>query len=171
MTEKNLENVSHEEAVSALKCTSDRVVLVVAKTDAPLAPMLGVQQQQQTPLLSQSAVNLTTHHSHQPPSPNPALGNTPLLRDWNTDRDRFFRFSHFAAPLDVSGAYDPIEIPGALQVSTPRAVSEEDIARYFLNTKRVIANWGQAVSVEKRVRAPWPITWCGTFFGGRSLCV
>ena len=95
MTEKNLENVSHEEAVSALKCTSDRVVLVVAKTDAPLAPMLGVQQQQQTPLLSQSAVNLTTHHSHQPPSPNPALGNTPLLRDWNTDRDRFFRFSLF----------------------------------------------------------------------------
>lgn len=35
----------------------------------------------------------------------------------------------FTAPLDVSGAYDPIEIPGALQVSTPRAVSEEDIAR------------------------------------------
>lgn len=38
-------------------------------------------------------------------------------------------FVFFAAPLDVSGAYDPIEIPGALQVSTPRAVSEEDIAR------------------------------------------
>ncbi|EFX75703.1 hypothetical protein DAPPUDRAFT_214226 [Daphnia pulex] len=112
MTEKNLENVSHEDAVSALKCTSDRVVLVVAKTDAPLAPMQVVGQPptttllQQTPLLSQSAVNLTTHHSHQPPSPNPGL-----------------------APLDVSGAYDPIEIPGALQVSTPRAVSEEDIAR------------------------------------------
>lgn len=78
MTEKNLENVSHEDAVSALKCTSDRVVLVVAKTDAPLAPMQAVGQppllQQQTPLLSQSAVNLTTHHSHQPPSPNPGLG-------------------------------------------------------------------------------------------------
>lgn len=79
MTEKNLENVSHEEAVSALKCTSDRVVLVVAKTDAPLAPMqFGGQPpslQQQTPLLSQSAVNLTTHHAHQqPPSPNPGLG-------------------------------------------------------------------------------------------------
>lgn len=83
MTEKNLENVPHEEAVSALKCTSDRVVLVVAKTDAPLAPMLGGQppslQQQQTPLLSQSAVNLTTHHSHQPPSPNPGLGKLFLL--------------------------------------------------------------------------------------------
>jgi hypothetical protein len=78
MTEKNLENVSHEDAVSALKCTSDRVVLVVAKTDGPLAPMQAVGQppllQQQTPLLSQSAVNLTTHHSHQPPSPNPGLG-------------------------------------------------------------------------------------------------
>lgn len=75
MTEKNLENVSHEEAVSALKCTSDRVVLVVAKTDAPLAPIGGPSSlQQQTPLLSQSAVNLTTHHSQQPPSPNPALG-------------------------------------------------------------------------------------------------
>jgi disks large protein 1 len=79
MTEKNLENVSHEDAVSALKCTSDRVVLVVAKTDAPLAPMQVVGQPpttllQQTPLLSQSAVNLTTHHSHQPPSPNPGLG-------------------------------------------------------------------------------------------------
>lgn len=30
----------------------------------------------------------------------------------------------------MTGAYDPIELPGALQVSTPRAVSEEDIARY-----------------------------------------
>lgn len=51
----------------------------------------------------------------------------------NTDDGRhffslFFLF-FFAAPIDVSGAYDPIEIPGALQVSTPRAVSEEDIAR------------------------------------------
>jgi len=95
MTEKNLENVSHEEAVAALKCTSDRVVLVVAKTDAVAAP---------AQVLSQSAINLSTNHTL-------STSPTPLL------------------PLDVSGAYDPIEIPGALQVSTPRAVSEEDIAR------------------------------------------
>jgi len=80
MTEKNLENVSHEEAVSALKCTSDRVVLVVSKTEGPLAPMLQSalptlhSQQQQQPLLSQSAVNLTTTQHHQaPPSPSPAF--------------------------------------------------------------------------------------------------
>ena len=80
MTEKNLENVSHEDAVSALKCTSDRVVLVVAKTDAPLAPMLGpgqpapaptsLQQQQ----MSQSASNLTNYH--HPPSPTPGAIRT-----------------------------------------------------------------------------------------------
>lgn len=131
MTEKNLENVSHEDAVSALKCTSDRVVLVVAKTDAPLAPMQVVGQppllQQQTPLLSQSAVNLTTHHSHQPPSPNPGLGKLFLVE--SSVIGILIVTDIFAAPLDVSGAYDPIEIPGALQVSTPRAVSEEDIAR------------------------------------------
>ncbi len=136
MTEKNLENVSHEDAVSALKCTSDRVVLVVAKTDAPLAPMQVVgqpptllQQQQQTPLLSQSAVNLTTHHSHQPPSPNPAGLGKLFLVELLCLIGILIVADIFAAPLDVSGAYDPIEIPGALQVSTPRAVSEEDIAR------------------------------------------
>ena len=75
MTEKNLENVSHEEAVSALKCTSDRVVLIVAKGEAPLAPMQlnsgniaaviqpvpSLLQQQPPQLLSQSAANLTTY--------------------------------------------------------------------------------------------------------------
>lgn len=99
MTEKNLENVSHEDAVSALKCTSDRVVLVVAKTDAPLAPMQVVGQppllHQQTPVLSQSAVNLTTHHSHQPPSPNPGLGKLFVVHslahnDMNTDDNPHF---------------------------------------------------------------------------------
>jgi hypothetical protein len=49
------------------------------------------------------------------------------VSDRNTDCGRHLFI--LAAPLDVSGAYDPIEIPGALQVSTPRAVSEEDIAR------------------------------------------
>ena len=81
MTEKNLENVSHEEAVSALKCTSDRVILIVSKAEGgPLAPMLQSslptlhQQQQQQPLLSQSAANLTTTQHHQaPPSPSPAF--------------------------------------------------------------------------------------------------
>jgi len=97
MTEKNLENVSHEEAVAALKCTSDRVVLIVSKTES--LPPLPAQ------ILSQSVINLSTHHTL-------STSPTPLL-----------------PPLDVSGAYDPIEIPGALQVSTPRAVSEEDIAR------------------------------------------
>jgi len=102
MTEKNLENVSHEEAVAALKCTSDRVVLVVAKTDSVL---------QAAPPLSQSSINLTTHHVPLPASPTPPPPPPPL------------------SGLDVTGAYDPIELPGALQVSTPRAVSEEDIAR------------------------------------------
>ena len=65
MNEKNLENVTHEEAVATLKCTSDRVVLVVAKVDAPPAPPL-----------SQSSVNLTTTHYPAPPpaSPTPPLG-------------------------------------------------------------------------------------------------
>ena len=62
MTEKNLENVSHEEAVAALKCTSDRVVLVVAKSDSVL---------QAAPPLSQSSINLTTHHVPLPASPTP----------------------------------------------------------------------------------------------------
>lgn len=65
MTEKNLENVSHEEAVAALKCTSDRVVLVVAKSDAPLTAPLPLP-----PPLSQSSINLSHHHP-LPASPTP----------------------------------------------------------------------------------------------------
>ena len=70
MSEKNLENVSHEEAVAALKCTSDRVVLVVAKTDAPLPPPAPAQLQSQP--LSQSSINLSTHVP-LPPSPTPLI--------------------------------------------------------------------------------------------------
>lgn len=101
MTEKNLENVSHEEAVSALKCTSDRVVLIVAKGEAPLAPMQLnsgniaaviqpvpslLQQQQTAPqLLSQSAANLTTYQQ-------PGIGKSLFPMFWNTLCWLFFSF-------------------------------------------------------------------------------
>lgn len=36
--DRNLENVTHEEAVATLKATQERVLLVVGKSDPPLAP-------------------------------------------------------------------------------------------------------------------------------------
>lgn len=36
--DKNLENVTHEEAVATLKATQDRVVLLVAKPEGTLPP-------------------------------------------------------------------------------------------------------------------------------------
>ena len=36
--DKNLENVTHEEAVATLKATQDRVVLLVAKPEGALPP-------------------------------------------------------------------------------------------------------------------------------------
>lgn len=36
--DKNLENVTHEEAVATLKATQDRVVLLVSKTESGIIP-------------------------------------------------------------------------------------------------------------------------------------
>jgi len=36
--DKNLENVTHEEAVATLKATQDRVVLLVSKTESAIIP-------------------------------------------------------------------------------------------------------------------------------------
>ncbi|XP_069705544.1 disks large 1 tumor suppressor protein isoform X4 [Periplaneta americana] len=82
--EKNLENVTHEEAVATLKATQDRVVLLVAKPETAYMP------------------------------PPPDVSSTPPP----------------PPPLDKPMPYsDSLNASMALQASTPRAVSEEDISR------------------------------------------
>ncbi|KAG8239769.1 hypothetical protein J437_LFUL019050, partial [Ladona fulva] len=65
--EKNLENVTHEEAVATLKATQDRVVLLVAK------PYL--QQPCHAPTRSPTPTGSSLHQQpspHPPRSPSPA---------------------------------------------------------------------------------------------------
>jgi len=82
--EKNLENVTHEEAVATLKATQDRVVLLVAKPETAYLP------------------------------PPPDVSSTPPP----------------PPPLETPVPYpDSLNASMALQASTPRAVSEEDISR------------------------------------------
>ncbi|XP_021923055.1 disks large 1 tumor suppressor protein isoform X4 [Zootermopsis nevadensis] len=82
--EKNLENVTHEEAVATLKATQERVVLLVAKPETAYMPP-------------------PPDVSSTPPPPPP-----------------------LATPVPYS---DSLNASMALQASTPRAVSEEDISR------------------------------------------
>ncbi|GFG36457.1 hypothetical protein Cfor_11480, partial [Coptotermes formosanus] len=90
--EKNLENVTHEEAVATLKATQDRVVLLVAKPETAYLP------------------------------PPPDVSSTPP-----PPRNCF---NWFAAPLETPMPYsDSLNASMALQASTPRAVSEEDVSR------------------------------------------
>nr|CAD7255719.1 unnamed protein product [Timema shepardi] len=81
--DRNLENVTHEEAVATLKATQERVVLLVAKPETAYLP------------------------------PPPDVSSTPPITSLET-------------PMPYS---ESITTSMVLQVSTPRAVSEEDLSR------------------------------------------
>ncbi|XP_071451738.1 disks large 1 tumor suppressor protein isoform X3 [Hetaerina americana] len=128
--EKNLENVTHEEAVATLKATHDRVVLLVAK------PYL--QQPHHAPTRSPTPTSL--HHPH--PSPHPPRSPSPAAIAPVQHHPK----PHLPPPEDAVDARTELtstpppppssntdgnlmESLGVLQGTTARAISDEELTR------------------------------------------
>ncbi|XP_076223884.1 MAGUK family member discs large 1 isoform X8 [Nomia melanderi] len=98
--DKNLENVTHEEAVATLKATQDRVVLLVAK------PETGIVPPPPPPMASDNSLS---------PQPRKQNGSVSALE--NNSTLPYSQESRHASSLALHGA------------ATPRAVSQEDVSR------------------------------------------
>ncbi|XP_068978921.1 disks large 1 tumor suppressor protein isoform X4 [Bombus flavifrons] len=98
--DKNLENVTHEEAVATLKAIQDRVVLLVAK------PETGIVPPPPPPMASDNSLS---------PQPRKQNGSVSALE--NNSTLPYSQESRHASSLALHGA------------ATPRAVSQEDVSR------------------------------------------
>ncbi|XP_014469988.1 PREDICTED: disks large 1 tumor suppressor protein isoform X9 [Dinoponera quadriceps] len=99
--DKNLENVTHEEAVATLKATQDRVVLLVAKPERGMIPP------PPPPIASDNSLS---------PQPRKQNGSVSALEN-NTAALPYSQESRHASSLALHGT------------GTPRAVSQEDVSR------------------------------------------
>ncbi|XP_011152108.1 disks large 1 tumor suppressor protein isoform X8 [Harpegnathos saltator] len=99
--DKNLENVTHEEAVATLKATQDRVVLLVAKPERGMIPP------PPPPIASDNSLS---------PQPRKQNGSVSALEN-NTAALPYSQESRHASSLALHSA------------GTPRAVSQEDVSR------------------------------------------
>ncbi|XP_018396087.1 PREDICTED: disks large 1 tumor suppressor protein isoform X3 [Cyphomyrmex costatus] len=99
--DKNLENVTHEEAVAILKATQDRVVLLVSKTESGIIPP------PPPPVATDNSL------SSQPRKQN---GSVSAMEN-NTAALPYSQESRHASSLALHGT------------GTPRAVSQEDVSR------------------------------------------
>lgn len=99
--DKNLENVTHEEAVATLKATQDRVVLLVAKPESGIVPP------PPPPIATDNSLS---------PQPRKQNGSVSALEN-NTATLPYSQESRHASSLALQGA------------GTPRAVSQEDVSR------------------------------------------
>ncbi|XP_059616770.1 disks large 1 tumor suppressor protein isoform X11 [Phlebotomus argentipes] len=109
--EKNLENVTHEEAVATLKSVTDRVTLVIGKSQHAVAP-------------SQPVTGLGHVNSHSTGAVN-SIGQN-VVDFPNSAGDRAHS-PHQA--LETSSRYASSNVLAAVPPGTPRAVSHEDITR------------------------------------------
>ncbi|XP_011343154.1 disks large 1 tumor suppressor protein isoform X6 [Ooceraea biroi] len=99
--DKNLENVTHEEAVATLKATQDRVVLLVAKPESGIIPP------PPPPIATDNSLS---------PQPRKQNGSVSALEN-NTATLPYSQESRHASSLALHGT------------GTPRAVSQEDVSR------------------------------------------
>ncbi|CAL1684490.1 unnamed protein product [Lasius platythorax] len=99
--DKNLENVTHEEAVATLKATQDRVVLLVAKPESGIVPP------PPPPIATDNSLS---------PQPRKQNGSVSALEN-NTATLPYSQESRHASSLALHGT------------GTPRAVSQEDVSR------------------------------------------
>ncbi|KAG7208140.1 hypothetical protein KM043_009708 [Ampulex compressa] len=104
--DKNLENVTHEEAVATLKATQDRVVLLVAK------PETGIIPPPPPPMASDNSLS---------PQPRKQNGSVSALE--NNSTLAYSQESRHASSLALHGT------------ATPRAVSQEDVSRFNISAK------------------------------------
>lgn len=133
MGERNLENVTHEDAVAALKAAENRVVLLVAKPDpsSAAAPML-IETARTPPPQS----NPTHHQSQQtdfkriqtPPPPAKPVTPTPaqahITMGSATSEERIVSGSQSRASVSSTNGDR-----GGLSSGPSRALSDEDIPR------------------------------------------
>ncbi|XP_024887751.1 disks large 1 tumor suppressor protein isoform X11 [Temnothorax curvispinosus] len=99
--DKNLENVTHEEAVATLKATQDRVVLLVSKTESGIIPP------PPPPIATDNSLS---------PQPRKQNGSVSAMEN-NTAALPYSQESRHASSLALHGT------------GTPRAVSQEDVSR------------------------------------------
>ncbi|XP_071555901.1 disks large 1 tumor suppressor protein isoform X10 [Temnothorax nylanderi] len=99
--DKNLENVTHEEAVATLKATQDRVVLLVSKTESGIIPP------PPPPIATDNSLS---------PQPRKQNGSVSVMEN-NTAALPYSQESRHASSLALHGT------------GTPRAVSQEDVSR------------------------------------------
>ncbi|XP_018365388.1 PREDICTED: disks large 1 tumor suppressor protein isoform X9 [Trachymyrmex cornetzi] len=99
--DKNLENVTHEEAVATLKATQDRVVLLVSKTEGGIIPP------PPPPIATDNSLS---------PQPRKQNGSVSAMEN-NTAALPYSQESRHASSLALHGT------------GTPRAVSQEDVSR------------------------------------------
>ncbi|XP_011054937.1 PREDICTED: disks large 1 tumor suppressor protein isoform X9 [Acromyrmex echinatior] len=99
--DKNLENVTHEEAVATLKATQDRVVLLVSKTEGGIIPP------PPPPIATDNSLS---------PQPRKQNGSVSAIEN-NTAALPYSQESRHASSLALHGT------------GTPRAVSQEDVSR------------------------------------------
>ncbi|XP_055713977.1 disks large 1 tumor suppressor protein isoform X12 [Phlebotomus papatasi] len=110
--EKNLENVTHEEAVATLKSVTDRVTLVIGKAQHAVAP-------------PQNTMGLGHVNSHSTGAVN-SIGQN-VVDYANSAGDR--AHSPHQALETSSSRYASSNVLAAVPPGTPRAVSHEDITR------------------------------------------
>lgn len=123
-SEKNLENVTHEEAVATLKSVRDSVVLVISKPQHFIrradSPMLAVNQMNS---LSMGSVNNIGGGG----GAVAASGGHSVVDYAQSER------SHSPVPpatnFEASSRYASSNVLAAIPPGTPRAVSHEDITR------------------------------------------
>ncbi|XP_018316190.1 disks large 1 tumor suppressor protein isoform X9 [Mycetomoellerius zeteki] len=99
--DKNLENVTHEEAVATLKATQDRVVLLVSKTEGGIIPP------PPPPIATDNSLS---------PQPRKQNGSVSAMEN-NTAALPYSQESRHASSLALHGT------------GTPRTVSQEDVSR------------------------------------------
>ncbi|KYQ46455.1 Disks large 1 tumor suppressor protein, partial [Trachymyrmex zeteki] len=109
--DKNLENVTHEEAVATLKATQDRVVLLVSKTEGGIIPP------PPPPIATDNSLS---------PQPRKQNGSVSAMEN-NTAALPYSQESRHASSLALHGT------------GTPRTVSQEDVSRgvirYYICTR------------------------------------
>lgn len=138
--ERNLENVSHEDAVAALKSITDKVTLVVGKTNLSTTTSNSHDLSHSNNSHSTSAVNnvgqttVDYGRSQSPAPPSLSRSHSPR-KQRRFGADKFNRFNEITvsvADLDASSRYASSNVLAAVPPGTPRAVSTEDITRSVL---------------------------------------
>lgn len=127
--DKNLENVTHEQAVAALKSITDKVTLVIGKPRRIVNSSLAQVNSHSTGAVNNIGQNVVDFGRSASPGPATSRSHSPLPR-------KNFYISFFFLILNITfliwepaSRYASSNVLAAVPPGTPRAVSTEDITR------------------------------------------